>query len=212
MYIKLFDIHTYKDFIDLMVVSTDYFVVFSNLSSIPTIIYFQYYQKYYYSIQVLLVSLFSFLHHLNTSKLYIIYDNGLFTLLDGLYSYLSIYVFSVYLFLSNHNELKLELTLMQTILLSLTYMNIGSVIVLPVTVLLILFITGIHYTKINKFSFKNKYIYITLLMCTADIMCYFIAIHTEYNYFHSFHHLFSFTIPIFVDKCVTYIPPNQATD
>lgn len=189
-----------------MVVSTDYFVVFSNLSSIPTIIYFQYYQKYYYSIQVLLVSLFSFIHHLNTSKLYVINDNGLFSLLDGLFSYLSIYVFSIYLFLSNHNELKLELTLTQTILLSLTYMKIDSVIALPITVFLILFITGIHYSRINKFSFKNKYIYITLLLCVADITCYFIAVQTEYNYFHSFHHLFSFTIPIFVDKCVTYVP------
>jgi hypothetical protein len=185
-----------------MIQDTDYFVVFSNLSSIPTIIYFQYYQKYYYSIQVLLISLFSFLHHLNYSKIYNTNDNGLFSLLDGLYSYLTIYVFAIYLLLSNHNELKLELSLIQTILLCLTYMNIGSVIALPITIFLILFITGIHYSKINNITIINKYLYITLILCTADIICYFVAIKTEYNYFHSFHHLFSFTLPIFVDKCV----------
>lgn len=185
-----------------MTQATDYFVVFSNLSSIPTVIYFQYYQKYYYSIQILLVSLFSFLHHLDNSKLYILNDKGLFDLLDGLYSYLSIYVFSIYLFLSNHNELKLELTVIQTILLSLTYMNVDSIIALPVTIFLILFITGIHYSKLNDVTIINKYFYITLLFCIADITFYFVAVETEYNYFHSFHHLCSFTVPIFVDKCV----------
>ena len=143
------------------------------------------------------------MHHINSSQLYIINDNGLFSLLDGLYSYLTIYVFSVYLLLSNHKHLKLELTLIQTILLSLTYMNIGSVISLPITIFLILFITGIHYTKINKFSFNNAYLYLTIVMCLVDMTCYFIAIQTEYNIFHSLHHLISFTLPIILDKCVS---------
>jgi len=182
--------------------SSDYFVVFSNLASLPAIFYFQYYQKYYYSIQILLTSVFSFLHHLIHCNFYNFDDKGLIDLLDNLYSYMSIYVFSIYLFLSNHNELKTELTIIQTILFSLNYMRIDAIIVLPINIFLILFITGIHYSNINKFYIKNVYIYIIIFMCIADISCFFIAAQQEYNYFHSFHHLFSFTLPIFVDKCI----------
>jgi hypothetical protein len=181
----------------------DYFVVFSNLASIPCIIYYQYYQKYFYSIQILLASLFSFIHHIKSTNLYVVYDSGLFDLLDGVYSYLTIYLFAIYLFLSNHNELKMELSFVQTIILCLTFTNIGTIIALPITIFLILFITSIHRQKINKISLYNKYLYITVLLCCADVTCFFIAMQTEYNSFHAIHHLLSFNIPFFVDKCVT---------
>jgi hypothetical protein len=60
---------------------------------------------------------------------------GLFSFLDGLFSYLSIYLFSMYLFLSNHGELKMELLIMNTLLMSLTFINFGSVIWLDETCL-----------------------------------------------------------------------------
>ena len=188
---------------------SEYFVVFTNLASLPAVIYYQYHKKYYYSLQILLVSLFSFIHHIKTSGLYSIDDSGLFSLLDGWYSYLTIYVFSIYLFLSNHAELKLELSLMQMILLSLTYMQIGVVIFLPVTVFLIFFITGIHYSHINKISLSNPFLYLTFLSCILDIACFFIGMKTEYNYFHGFHHVLSFTVPIFLDKAITVSPPSE---
>ena len=199
--IKIFHIHYYKRF---MGTAGDYFVVFTNLSSLPCIIYFQYHRKYYYSIQILLTSFFSFMHHLNQSKVYSFDDSAIFDLLDGLYSYYSIYVFAIYLFLKNHTELKLEQSLMQTILLCFVYLKLDSIIVLPVTSFLILFITSIYYTQFNKLSLCNKYIYITFLLCSVDIACFFIGMHIEYNYLHGIHHLITFNIPIFIDKC---IPP-----
>ena len=70
---------------------SEYFVVFTNLASLPAVIYYQYHKKYYYSLQILLVSLFSFIHHIKTSGIYPIDDSRLFSLLDGWYSYLTIY-------------------------------------------------------------------------------------------------------------------------
>ena len=86
---------------------SSYFVVLTNLSSLPCIVYYQYHKKYFYSLQVLFNSLFSFLHHLNASGLKQLNDSGIFHYLDGLFSYLSIYLFAIYLFLSNHHELKI---------------------------------------------------------------------------------------------------------
>jgi hypothetical protein len=141
---------------------SNYFVVLSNLASLPCIIYYQYHKKYFYSLQILFNSLFSFLHHLNGANLYVIHDNGLFDFLDGLYSYLSIYLFSVYLMLSNHYELRTELFLIQTILVSMVYSTLGAVIVLPATSFLTLIITGFHYQKMHSIAFCNPYLYFSL--------------------------------------------------
>ena len=182
---------------------SEYFVVLSNLSSIPCVIYYQYHKKYFYSLQILFNSLFSFFHHMNGSNLYQIQDKGLLNFLDGLYSYLSIYLFSIYLMLSNHYELRTELFLMQTILASMVYSNLGAVIVLPATVFLTLVITGFHYQKINSIGFYNPYLYLSLGLAAADLACFFIAVTYEYNYFHAVHHLIAFNLPIIVDRCVT---------
>jgi len=134
------------------------------------------------------------------------HDNGLFDFLDGLYSYLSIYLFSIYLMLSNHYELRTELFLIQTILLSMVYSALGAVIVLPVTAFLTLIITGVHYRKMNSVHLKNPYLYLGITMVAADLACFFVAVTYEYNYFHAAHHLLAFNLPIIVDKYVASLP------
>jgi hypothetical protein len=186
-----------------------YFVVLSNLSSLPCVIYYQYHKKYFYSLQILFNSLFSFFHHLNHANLYQIHDNGLFDFLDGLYSYLSIYLFSIYLMLSNHYELRTELFLIQTILASMVYSNLGAVIVLPTTAFLTLIITGFHHQKINSIAFCNPYLHLGLGLAATDLACFFIAVTYEYNYFHAVHHLIAFNLPIIVDRYVSTLRNNQ---
>jgi len=116
---------------------------------------------------------------------------------------LSIYLFSIYLMLSNHYELRTELFLIQTILVSMVYSNLGAVIVLPTTAFLTLVITGFHYQKINSIGFYNPYLYLGLGLAVADLTCFFIAVTYEYNYFHAVHHLIAFNLPIIVDRYVT---------
>ena len=182
---------------------SEYFVTLSNLASVPCIVYYQYHRKYFYSLQILFNSLFSFLHHLNGSSLYQIHDSGLFDFLDGLYSYLSIYLFSIYLMLSNHYELRTELFLIQTILMSMVYNAVGAVIVLPVTAFLTLIITGVHYRKMNSVVIRNPYLLLGVFLVALDLACFFVAVTYEYNYFHAVHHLIAFNLPIAVDKYVT---------
>ena len=184
---------------------SSYFVVLSNLSSLPCIIYYQYHRKYFYSLQILFNSLFSFLHHMHTSGLSPIPDSGVFNFLDGLYSYLSIYLFSMYMFLSNHYELRTELFLIQTILQALVFLNIGAIIVLPSTAFMTLVITGFHYRHIRSISFWNPYLHLGVALSVIDMACFFIAVTYEYNYFHAVHHLIAFNLPILVDKCVSYM-------
>jgi hypothetical protein len=140
---------------------------------------------------------------MNGSGLYVFEDHKLFDFLDGLYSYLSIYLFSVYLMLSNHYELRTELFIIQTILLSLVYISIGAVVVLPITAFLTLTITGFHYQKMNSVSFYNPYLYAGIIFAAIDMTCFFIAINYEYNYLHAVHHLIAFNLPIVVDKYVS---------
>ena len=113
------------------------------------------------------------------------------------------YLFSIYLILSNHYELRTELFLIQTILLSMVYINLDAVIVLPVTVFLTLIITGVHYQKMNIVAIYNPYLHLSIGLAAADLTCFFIAVTYEYNYFHAVHHLIAFNLPIFVDKYVS---------
>jgi hypothetical protein len=189
---------------------SEYFVVLSNLAALPCVMYYQYHKKYFYSLQILFNSLFSFFHHLNGSKLYQIHDNGLFDFLDGLYSYLSIYIFSIYLMLSNHYELRTELFLIQTILVSMVYSTLGAVIVLPTTAFLTLIVTGFHHQKINSIAFCNPYLHLGIGLACADLTCFFIAVTYEYNYFHAVHHLIAYNLPIIVDRyIVTLRSPTE---
>lgn len=179
-----------------------YFVVLTNLASIPCIVYYQYHRNCMYALQILFNSMFSFLHHLNWSGLYRFEDKGLFDFLDGLYSYLSIYLFSIYMILSNHDLLRTELFFIQTVLASLVYIQFGAVIVLPVTVFLVLAVTGFHYSHIRPIQW-NPYLYVGLLMATADMICFFLAANYEYNYLHGAHHLFAFNLPIVIHRYVS---------
>ena len=190
---------------------SSYFVVLSNLASLPCIIYYQYHRKYFYSLQILFNSLFSFLHHMNDSGLTPIPDHGVFDFLDGLYSYLSIYLFSMYLFLSNHYELRTELFLIQTILQALVFLQIGAIIVLPSTAFMTLMITGFHYRHIRSISLWNPYLYLGLILSAADVGCFFVAVQYEYNILHSVHHVIAFNLPIVIDKCVSY-PSGNVSD
>lgn len=184
-----------------------YSVVLSNLASLPCIIYYQYHRKFFYSFQILFNSMFSFLHHLNGTGLYTFQDNGVFDFLDGLYSYLSIYVFSMYFFLSNHYELRTELYVIQTVLMAMVYLNMGAVIVLPVTIFAIFFVTGMYYRRMNTIVYSSPWIYVMILMCITDIGCFFTGLQYEYDWFHSAHHVLAFTLPIVVDKC---LPPTNS--
>lgn len=181
---------------------SSYFVTLSNLASVPCIIYYQYHRKYLYSLQILFTSMFSFIHHMNGSGVYYIQDNGLFDFLDGLFSYLSIYLFLIYFMLSNHYELRTELFLIQTILLSMVFYGLGAVIVLPVTAFLTLIVTGFHYQKMNTVNIRNPFLYLGIGLAATDIACFFVAVTYEYNYFHAVHHLIAFNLPIVVDKYV----------
>lgn len=190
---------------------SEYIVVLSNLCSIPCILYYQCHQEHFYSLQVLFNSLFSFLHHMNTSGLVTLHDNGTFSFLDGLYSYLSIYVFSTYLLLENHRELRSEHSVSMTVIVILVFLNISTIISLPVTVFLILFVTALHYQNIRTLSICSPYLHWVIALCAADIGFYFAAMQTDYNYFHSAHHLLAFNLPIVVDLCVRN-PPNSITN
>lgn len=105
--------------------------------------------------------------------------------------------------LSNHYELRTELFLIQTILQSMVYSNLGAVIVLPVTAFLTLIITGFHYKQMNSVAFRNPFLYLGIGLATVDLACFFIAVTYEYNYFHAAHHLIAFNLPIVVDQYVT---------
>ena len=105
--------------------------------------------------------------------------------------------------LSNHYELRTELFLSETILLSMVYINLGAVIILPVTAFLTLAITGVHYKQMNSFGFHNPYLHLGIGLATVDLACFFVAVTYEYNYFHAVHHLIAFNLPIVVDKYVT---------
>ena len=188
---------------------SEYFVVLSNLSSIPCILYYQYQKEHFYSLQVLFNSLFSFLHHMNKSGLYPFQDNGIFDFLDGLYSYLSIFVFSTYLFLENHRELRSEHSVSMTVIVILVFLNLNTIISLPVTAFLILSITALHYQNIRSLSICSPYLHWVIALCAADIGFYFAAIQTDYNYFHSAHHFLAFNIPMVVDLCVRNPQDNR---
>jgi hypothetical protein len=188
---------------------SEYFVVLSNLSSIPCILYYQYQKEHFYSLQVLFNSLFSFLHHMNTSGLVRFQDNGVFHFLDGLYSYLSIFVFSTYLLLENHRELRAEHSISMTVIVVLAFLNLSTIISLPVTIFLILFVSALHYQNIRPLSICSPYLHWIIALCAADIGFYFAAMQTDYNYFHSAHHFIGFNLPIVVDLCVRNPQDNR---
>lgn len=85
----------------------------------------------------------------------------------------------------------------------MVFMNLGAVIILPVTSFLTLIITGVHYQKMNTIAIYNPYLHLGIGLAAADLACFFIAVTYEYNYFHAVHHLIAFNLPIMVDKYVT---------
>jgi hypothetical protein len=104
--------------------------------------------------------------------------------------------------LSNHYELRTELFLIQTILVSMVYSMLDAVIVLPTTAFLTLVVTGFHHQKINSIGFYNPYLYLGIGLAGIDLTCFFIAVTYEYNYFHAVHHLIAYNLPIIVDRYI----------
>jgi hypothetical protein len=188
----------------------NYLVTLTNLSSVPSIIYFYKENKNYYASQILLTSVFSFLHHINTSGLVKIHDYGLFSFLDGLYSYWLIYIFAIYMLLSNHNELDIAKSIVFTLLLSLVYLSMNFIFILPIVGFICLFVCGTSYQQLNRILFNNIYLYVVLFLCILDITLFSLGYdnYNEYNYYHSGHHMISFILPIFVDKYVTISNQN----
>lgn len=185
-----------------------YVVVLSNLSVIPCIVYYLRHKKYVYALQIGLNATFSLIHHLLSTGL-LLSDgiDNLFLFIDAFYSYLSIYVFSIYFFLSmNPSDLVIESSLFHAILLPLVFINMDFYLLLSVIVGWILFIVGIHLQSIRPMFLCNPYMYLVILMCSADVACYLIANKNDYNLFHSLHHLIAFTLPISVDVCIQWQP------
>jgi hypothetical protein len=91
----------------------------------------------------------------------------------------------------------------------MVYINLGAVIVLPVTAFLTLIITGVHYQKMNTVAIYNPYLQLGVGLAAADLAFFFIAVTYEYNYFHAVHHLIAFNLPIIVDKYVSTLRPSE---
>jgi len=185
-----------------------YFVVLSNLSVIPCVIHYIHHKKYIYALQIGLNSLFSLIHHMLSSKL-LIWDNtdDLFLFIDAFYSYLSIYVFTIYFFLSlNPNDILLESSIFQAVLLPIIFINIEFYIVISIITAYILLIVGLHLHSIRPIFLCNPYVYLVFIMCITDISCYIIATYSDYYLFHSLHHLVAFTLPMYVNKCIQWQP------
>lgn len=187
---------------------SDYFVVLSNIASLFSIIYFSKKKEYYYALQIFLTSSFSLVHHIIQSGIYTINDNKFTDLLDGTYSYWLVYIFTIYLFLSNHKELEIMRTSMFTLILGLGYFGFGIIIMFPViaiiSLIVIVFNFYISNDNINKLTVKNKYFIILLVCCSTELTIYIIGSldNIYYNYYHSCHHIIAYNIPIIVDMYI----------
>lgn len=185
-----------------------YVVVLSNLSVIPCIVYYLHHKKYVYALQIGLNAAFSLIHHLLSTGLLLSDEiDDLFLFIDAFYSYLSIYVFSIYFFLSlSPSDLVIESSLFHAILLPLVFINIDFYYLISVIIGWILLIIGLHLHSLRPMFLCNPYLYLVLCMCIGDLSCYLIAIKNNYNLFHSLHHLIAFTLPISVDICIHWQP------
>jgi len=168
------------------------FVIWSNLASLPCIVYYSYHRLYLYSFQLLVNSVCSVLHHSNAIQPMV--EGNLMDTLDGLESYLSVYLFSVYLLLLCHAELRTELFITHTILTALVYASLGAIIVLPVTLGLILLTVALHPDQIRPLTWSRWWC-LTLFMAAADLACFLLAFWYEYDIVHGLHHLLAFTLP-----------------
>ena len=188
---------------------SDYFVVLSNISSIISIIYFIKKCEYYYSMQIFLTSSFSLVHHINQSDIYHINDNKFTDLLDGTYSYWLVYIFTIYLFLSNHKEQEITRSFMFTLILGLGYFNFGIIVMFPIIATISIVIILYNISNINKLIFLNKYLFILFLACACELTIYIIGSNDDinYNYYHSFHHIIAYNIPILIDRYLISCKP-----
>jgi len=181
---------------------SEYFVVMSNISSIPSIIYYKWRDENFLSMQIFLTSIFSLIHHLDQSRLYIIDGSSYFGLMDAAYAYWLIYLFIMYLLLENHNELVITRSCMFTLMIGFQYFNLGIYCILPTIGIISSYILYINKEYLNPIIFHNKYFYSILTLSSIDIICYVVAYKNiiYYNYYHSIHHLIAFNIPIIVNK------------
>lgn len=186
-----------------------WFVVFTNGSVIPTVIHFVRHQKYIFALQIGATAMFSFFHHaIGTGILALDESVGdLSTVLDTVYSYLSIIMFTLYLFLTPKiQEWMLQLQLAHIGILAATlYGNLDMGLFLGVVVSWILGVIFCHMTLIRPVCLYNPYLWLTGVMLISDLSFFFAAVSsTEFDWFHSAHHLFAFTLPLSVDCAVEW--------
>lgn len=186
-----------------------YFIVLSNFAVCPTVFYFLFKQKWVHGLQIGLNAVFSCLHHLPSigetpweQKGW----NDVFTFLDALYSYGSIFFFSMTFFLAmDFHRLFMECYCTASVLLFLITASFDTTIILSSTIGCALLTTFCHLSDLRSLDGWNPYLWTTLFMAVADITCFFIAIQTNYALFHSLHHLLAFTLPLSVECTISWV-------
>ncbi len=187
-----------------------YLLVFSNIASFPSIMYFLKRKKYYISLQILFTAFFSFLHHLFSSGL-VYFSSTVFTNMDLLYSYWLIYTMQMYLFFPySGTQVCFSRHIVYPILVLLSLIELDSLYNIFITFFigllnLILISASVvsnpeqQYFKINVF---NIYFCLLTIMITINIYVFWQAYSESYELFHSLHHILCFSLPIIIDRYI----------
>jgi hypothetical protein len=188
---------------------SNWFVVFTNGAVLPTVVHFVYHKKYIFALQIGANAVFSCIHHAITTGLLPADESAadLFLVLDAVYSYLSILLFSLYFFMTpSPREWMLQMNLAQTMIVAvILYGNVDMAVFLSAVVVWILSTVFCHLSLLRPFCIYNPYLWITCMMMVGDLASFFLAISSaEFNWFHSAHHLFAFTLPLSVDCAVEW--------
>lgn len=184
------------------------FVLWSNLSVIPTVIYLATSMKWFYAIQIGTTAIFSFLHHYPlvwNPPWSVVGWNSVFTFIDAILSYLSIYTFSLYFFLDYPlSSMLTEFYVTQILVYFFVTTDFDSSIVISLLIFNLLATIFYRLSYIRPFYVYNPYVWTTMTMVILDLICFFMANHFEFTLFHSLHHLFAFTLPLSVEFSVTW--------
>jgi hypothetical protein len=182
-----------------------YIILVTNLSSFITLYFGYKYKQYILAYYIFLTSIFSFIFHLFNEFNYLVsYDIlNFFRIIDFLYSYQSIYITIISLFLDfnhfiyNYNVIMTPLFLWLAINQSEKH-NFLTIIIPSLSASTF----PLFYFQRNNFIkplIKSKYLIILLLMTLSNIYVY-INEHkySDYYIFHSIHHILCFSIPSIV--------------
>jgi hypothetical protein len=184
------------------------FVLWSNLSVLPTVMYLSSVSKWFYAIQIGTTAMFSFLHHYPlvwNPPWEILGWSAVFTFIDAILSYLSIYTFSLYFFLDYPlSSLLTEFYLTHIAIYFFVTTRLDSSIVISFLIFNILLTVFCRLIFIRHFDLYNPYIWLTMFMAISDLTCFFMANHFDFSIFHTIHHLLAFTLPITVEASTTW--------